>query len=90
MINIFLILLWINVISFIVFVLRKYFDNLVFIDELVTVIAIGGSFGAFLAMKIKKNGGSSDESFKIAIPISIIIQVVVISYLFLYDLGFLK
>ena len=53
-------------------------------------MAIGGSFGAFIAMKVNKVGIEDDASFKIAIPVSMIIQAIVIAYLLLYELGIVK
>lgn len=90
-----LILLAINFISFLMFVIRKNLDDehwggISIVDELSVILAIGGSFGAFVAMKVNKAGIEDDASFKIAIPISMIIQAIVIAYLLLYELGIVK
>ena len=87
-----LILLAINFISFLMFVIRKNLDDehwggISIVNELSVILAIGGSFGAFVAMKVNKAGIEDDASFKIAIPISMIIQAIVIAYLLLYELG---
>ena len=87
-----LILLAINFVSFLMFVIRKklddeYWGGLSIVDELSAILAIGGSFGAFIAMKVNNVGIEDDTVFKKVIPISMIIQAVVIAYLFLYDLG---
>lgn len=90
-----LILLAINLISFLMFVIRKsledeHWGGISIVDELSVILAIGGSFGAFIAMKVNKVGIEDDAVFKKVIPISMIIQVIVIAYLFLYDMGVVK
>lgn len=95
MVNAILILFAINLISFLTFLIRKGLDDehwggISIVDELSVILAIGGSFGAFVAMKVNKAGIEDDASFKIAIPISMIIQAIVIAYLVLYELGIVK
>ena len=60
-----LILLAINFISFLMFVIRKNLDDehwggISIVDELSVILAIGGSFGAFVAMKVNKAGIEDD------------------------------
>ena len=91
----FLIILAINALSFLMFAFRKeledtHWGGITIIDELALVFALGGSFGAFIAMKIRKTGIDDDIAFKIAIPISMIIQAIAITYLLLYELGIVK
>lgn len=90
-----LILIAINLISFLIFLIRKGLDDehwggISIVDELSVILAIGGSFGAFIAMKVNKVGIEDDAAFKIAIPVSMIIQAIVIAYLVLYELGIVK
>lgn len=85
----------INLISFLAFLIRKCLDDehwggISIVDELSVILAIGGSFGAFIAMKVNKVGIEDDAAFRIAIPISMFIQAIVIVYLLLYDLGVVK
>ena len=90
-----LILIAINLISFLIFLIRKGLDDehwggISIVDELSVILVIGGSFGAFIAMKVNKVGIEDDAAFKIAIPVSMIIQAIVIAYLVLYELGIVK
>ena len=79
----------INIFSFMMFAARSHkwggFDGKV--DELSGILAIGGSFGAFLGMRIYRKGFEYDSVFKIVIPVSMVIQILTIGYLFLFDLG---
>ena len=92
MITAILILLGINVLAFVMFAYRKFhwggFDGN--LDELGGIIAIGGSFGAFIAMRLFKQGTDMDIVFKISIPVSMAIQALTIGYLILFELGFVK
>lgn len=90
-------LLAINVISFLMFAARRTLDKIRFFsgingisDELSGIVAIGGSFGAFIAMCLFKKGTEFDIVFKIVVPISMVIQTLTIGYLFLFDLGVVK
>ena len=95
MIGIVLTILAINLISFFMFAFRNWLERghwggFTISDELAGAIAIGGSFGAFMAMRIYKKGIEDDMVFKIAIPISMFIQALAIIYLLLFDLGVVK
>lgn len=87
----------INLISFGMFAARRSLDKKIWLvgifgvsDELAAIIAIGGSFGAFVAMRFFKKGIEDDSVFKIAIPVSMVIQVLAIGYLLLFNLGIVK
>ena len=87
----------INLISFGMFAARSFLDKSRWIsgidgilDELAGIIAIGGSFGAFIAMRLFKKEIELEFVFKIAVPVSMVVQALTIGYLLLFDLGIVK
>ena len=93
----FVLLLIINLISFLMFAFRKPLDNCWISgihgasDELALIMALGGAIGAFIAMRINPDNGIDDDIvFKITIPVGIVIQIATVTYITLFELGIVK
>lgn len=92
MVTAILTILVINLFSFLMFAFRRKLEEKQWwlYTDLGNLIFVGGAFGAFIAMIMVKEETEYEMVYKIAVPVSMLIQVAAVVYLCLFDLGIVK